>query len=86
MHNPPPRELLESPVPQPTEEMAAQPAPRPLKSYAIPLQYEPHNSIFAPPIEANNFELKPYLFSAVQHNRFSGGSMEDPNLHLSIFL
>ena len=35
-HNPPPRELLESPVPQPTEEMAAQPAPCPLKSYAIP--------------------------------------------------
>ena len=45
--------------------------PRPLKSYAIPSQEEPHNSIAAPPIEANNFELKPSLLSAVQQNQFS---------------
>ncbi|XP_058745952.1 uncharacterized protein LOC131618812 [Vicia villosa] len=60
--------------------------PRPLKSYAIPSQAEPHNSIVAPSIEANNFELKPSLLSAVQQNQFSGNSMEDPNLHLSVFL
>ena len=40
--------------------------PRPLKSYAIPSQEEPHNNIVAPPIEANNFELKPSLLSAVK--------------------
>src|ERR1051325_962112 len=60
--------------------------PRPLKSYAIPSQEEPHNSIVAPSIEANNFELKPSLLSVVQQNQFSGGSMDDPNLHLSFFL
>ena len=66
LHNTPPHESLESPVSQPTEEMAAQPAPRPLKSYVIPSQDEPHNSIVAPPIEANNFKLKPSLLSTVQ--------------------
>ena len=86
MHNTQPRQSLESPISRPTEEMAANPALRPLKSYAIPSQDEPHNSIAAPLIEANNFELKPSLLSAVQQNQFSGGSMEDPNLHLSIFL
>ena len=61
-------------------------APRPLKSYAIPSQDEPHNSIAAPAIEANNFELKPSLLSAVQQNQFSGNPTDDPNLHLSVFL
>ena len=40
--------------------------PRPLKFYDIPSQEEPHNNIVAPAIEANNFELKRYLLSAVQ--------------------
>ena len=60
--------------------------PRPLKSYVIRQQEEPHNSIAAPAIEANNFELKPSLLSAVQQNQFSSGSMDDPNLHLFMFL
>ncbi|CAJ2646738.1 unnamed protein product [Trifolium pratense] len=66
--------------------MAEEPQNRPLKSYAIPSQEEPHNSIAAPAIEANNFELKPSLLSAVQQNQFSGNPTDDPNLHLSIFL
>ena len=40
--------------------------PRQLKSYVIPSQEELHNNIAAPAIEANNFELKPSLLSAVQ--------------------
>ncbi|XP_045804300.1 uncharacterized protein LOC123897629 [Trifolium pratense] len=59
---------------------------RPLRSYAIPSQEEPHNSIAAPAIEANNFELKPSLLAIVQQNQFSGNPADDPNLHLSIFL
>ncbi|MCI38543.1 hypothetical protein A2U01_0059771, partial [Trifolium medium] len=59
---------------------------RPLKSYAIPSQAEPHNSIVAPAIEANNFELKPSLISLVQQNQFSGNPNKDPNLHLAVFL
>ncbi|KAK2443858.1 hypothetical protein QL285_014927 [Trifolium repens] len=62
------------------------PQNRPLRSYAIPSQEEPHNSIAAPAIEANNFELKPSFLSAVQQNQFSGNPSDDPNLHLSIFL
>jgi hypothetical protein len=40
-------------------EMAKGPQGRPLRSYAIPSQEEPHNSIAVPAIEANNIELKP---------------------------
>ena len=71
---------------EPVEEPDMGDQPRPLKSYVIPSREEPHNNIAAPPIEANNFELKPSLLSTVQQNQFSGGSMEDPNLYLSIFL
>ena len=49
-------------------EMAEQVQNRPLKYYAIPSQDEPHNNIVAPAIEANNFELKLSLLSAVQQN------------------
>ena len=75
-------------IPEPVEEpeMAEGPQNRPLKYYAIPSQEEPHNSIVAPAIEANNFELKPSLLSAVQQNQFPGNPTEDPNLHLSVFL
>src|ERR1043165_1693638 len=71
---------------EPVEEPDMGDQPRPLKSYVIPSQEEPHNNIVAPAIEANNFELKPSLLSVIQQNQFSGGSMDDPNLHLSMFL
>ncbi|XP_045831437.1 uncharacterized protein LOC123922791 [Trifolium pratense] len=73
-------------IPLPDLVMVEAPQERPLRSYAIPSQEEPHNSIAAPAIEANNFELKPSLLSAVQQNQFSGNPTDDPNLHLSIFL
>ncbi|XP_045800522.1 uncharacterized protein LOC123894544 [Trifolium pratense] len=73
-------------IPLPDLVMAEAQQERPLRSYAIPSQEEPHNSIAAPAIEANNFELKPSLLSAVQQNQFSGNPTDDPNLHLSIFL
>ncbi|CAJ2651912.1 uncharacterized protein LOC123905413 [Trifolium pratense] len=73
-------------IPLPDLVMAEVPQERPLRSYATPSQEEPHNSIAAPAIEANNFELKPSLLSAVQQNQFSGNPTDDPNLHLSIFL
>src|ERR1044072_9500143 len=62
------------------------PPPRPLKDYAVPSQAEPHNSIAAPAIARNDFELKPSLLSAVQQNQFSGAPTDDPNLHLSVFV
>ena len=81
----PTQEPIQEPIQEEVEEPAMGEQPRPLKFYAIP-SYEPHNSIAAPAIEANNFELKPSLLSAVQQNQFSGSPTEDPNLHLSVFL
>src|ERR1051325_6734337 len=67
--------------------MADPPPPtRPLKDYAVPSQAEPHNSIAAPAIARNDFELKPSLLSAIQQNQFSGAPTDDPNLHLSVFV
>ncbi|XP_058726309.1 uncharacterized protein LOC131597641 [Vicia villosa] len=80
------RTLVPSPISEPVEESTMGEQSRPLKSYAIPSQAEPHNSIAAPAIEANNFELKPSLLSAVQQSQFSGNPTEDPNLHLLVFL
>jgi len=42
--------------------------------------------ITIPPVAAHNFELKPALISMVQQSQFGGSPMEDPNLHLSMFL
>ncbi|XP_058750988.1 uncharacterized protein LOC131624001 [Vicia villosa] len=80
------RTLVPNPTSEPVEESTMGEHPRPLKSYAIPSQAELHNSIVAPAIEVNNFELIPSLLSAVQQNQFSGNSTEDPNLHLLVFL
>ena len=37
-------------------------------------------------VEAHNFKLKPTLISMVQQSQFGATPMEDPNLHLSVFL
>ena len=39
-----------------------------------------------PPIQANNFELKPTLIIMVQQHQFTRHSSEDPNEHLGRFL
>ena len=44
------------------------------------------SSIARPTIEANNFELKPALTSMVQQSQLGGTPLEDPNLHISVFL
>ena len=42
--------------------------------------------ITRPNLEAHNFELKPALICMVQQSQFRGTPLEDPNLHLSVFL
>ena len=37
-------------------------------------------------INANNFELKSGLISMVQQAKFSGSPLDDPNIHLKMFL
>ena len=70
----------------PDPRMAEGPQNIPLKDYASPSQEEPHNSIASPTIAHNDFELKRSLLQAIQQNHFSGCPMDDPNLHLSVFV
>ena len=89
LNNLPPTKLPDISIPELIEEskMADVPnPPRALKEYAVPSQAEPHNSIAAPAIARNDFELKPSLLSAVQQNQFSGSPTDDLNLHLSVFV
>jgi len=44
------------------------------------------SSIARPIIDANNFNLKPALISMVQQSQFGWTPLEDPNLHLLVFL
>jgi len=44
------------------------------------------SSIARPNVEAHNFELKPPLVSLVQKSQFQSTTLEDPNLHLLVFL
>ncbi|KAJ1380154.1 hypothetical protein SESBI_46286, partial [Sesbania bispinosa] len=58
---------------------------RTLEDYSQP---RPRNyaPIVRPPIQANNFEIKPTLLHLVQQDQFNGHASEDPNDHLQNFL
>ncbi|XP_042396837.1 uncharacterized protein LOC121986983 [Zingiber officinale] len=57
-----------------------------LRDYAAPSARGLRSSIRRPPIEANNFELKPALLNMIQQHQFGGAPTEDPNLHMEVFL
>jgi len=57
-----------------------------LRDYVTPGVHSPTLSITIPPVAAHNFELKLALISMVQQSQFGGSPMEDPNLHISVFL
>lgn len=42
--------------------------------------------IVKPTIQANNFELKPFLLQMAQQNQFGSFFSKDPIIHISIFL
>ena len=50
-----------------------------------PLIREEYSVVRQPPIEVNNFELKPTLIIMVQQTKFTGNLSEDPNGHLGKF-
>ena len=60
--------------------------PRTLKDYVWPVVNENNSSIRRQTINANNFELKPTLISIVQQAQFSESPLDDPNIHLVMFL
>ena len=47
---------------------------------------EEYSVVRTPPIEANNFELKPALITILQQNQFTGHPSEDPNEYLGRFM
>ena len=60
--------------------------PRTLKDYVRPVVNKNNSGIRCQTINANNFELKPGLISMVQQAQFSGSPLDDPNIHLVMFL
>ncbi|XP_030969898.1 uncharacterized protein LOC115990189 [Quercus lobata] len=66
------------------EEQNAQ--PRTLKGYVWPIVNDSYSGARRQTINANNFELKPTLISMVQQAQFSGSPLDDPNIHLAMFL
>ena len=57
-----------------------------IKDHFKPIINDIYSGIAHQPINANNFELKPALICMVQKNQFGGSAVEDPNLHLRMFL
>ncbi len=58
---------------------------RALKEYSIPTVGT--SSIRRPPIQANNFEIKPAIIQMIQNSvQFGGLANDDPNLHIVNFL
>ena len=56
-----------------------------LKDYSIPEVSV--SSIQRPPIQANNFEIKPAIIQMIQSSvQFGGLPNDDPNLHITNFL
>ncbi|KAL5560461.1 hypothetical protein UlMin_036672 [Ulmus minor] len=69
-----------------TEEVEGGAVPnRALKDYSIP--NVGISSIQRPPIQANNFEIKPAIIQMIQNSvQFGGLPNDDPNLHIANFL
>ena len=71
----------------PEEEEAERPQrPNTMEEFWRPIIQEEYSAMRQPPIEANNFELKPALITMVQQHQFTGHPSEDPNEHLGRFM
>ena len=57
-----------------------------MEEFLRPIIQEDYFAVRQPPIEANNFELKPALITMVQQHPFTGHPSEDPNEHLGRFM
>ncbi|KAK4404376.1 hypothetical protein Sango_0806200 [Sesamum angolense] len=60
---------------------------RPMMKYSFPASDGMISSIAKPTVQANNFEIKPFIIQIIRSSvQFSGLLEEDPNKHLSNFL
>ena len=57
-----------------------------MEEFLRPIIQEEYSAVRQPPIEANNFELKPALITMVHQHQFTGHPSEDPNEHLGRFM
>ena len=57
-----------------------------MEEFWRPIIQEEYSTMRQPPIEPNNFELKPTLITMVQHHHLTGHPSEDPNEHLGRFM
>ena len=68
------------------EEAETQQRPNTMEEFWRPIIQEEYSVVRQPPIEANNFELKPALITVVQQHQFTGHPSEDQNEHLGRFM
>ena len=68
------------------EEVERPQRPNTMEEFWRPIIQEEYSTVRQPPIEANNFELKPALITMVQQHQFTGHPSEDPNEHLGRFI
>ena len=68
------------------EEVERPQRPNTMEEFWRPIIQEEYFAVRQPPIEANNFELKPALITMVQQHQFTGHPSEDPNEHLGRFM
>ena len=59
---------------------------RTMEDFWRPVIREEYSAVRQPPIEANNFELKPALITMVKKNQLTRHPSEDSNKHPGIFL
>ena len=71
----------------PEEEEVERPQrPNTMEEFWRSIIQEEYSAVRQPPIEANNFELKPTLITMVHQHQFTGHPSEDPNEHLGRFM
>ena len=59
---------------------------RAIRDYFKPVINNNYSGIARQTVNANNFEFNPALINMVQQNQFGGSPLEDPNIHLAMFL
>ncbi|KAL9411530.1 hypothetical protein AB3S75_045182 [Citrus x aurantiifolia] len=60
---------------------------RAIRDHAVLTPQATHPGIVRPDVQADNFELKPVMFQMLQTvGQFNGLPLEDPHLHLKLFL
>ena len=68
------------------EEAERQQRPNTMEEFWRSIIQEEYFVVRQPPIETNNFELKPALITMVQQHQFTCHSSEDPNEYLGRFM